>query len=162
MRMRKSTVLCLFLSMVLGSGSFMVVVGEETATEMIVPMGTIELEPPDSIEPIKSFVNFPHSRHFASVDCRTCHHKWNGTDIIGGCTAAGCHDVTVSPTKSAKDKPNPEAMIRYYKTAYHKNCIGCHKEIKAQNKQLEASFKGLKEKLPPTGPTGCVECHPKE
>jgi len=148
--------------MVLVSGSFMVVVGQETATEMVVPMGIIELEPPDSVEPVKSAVNFPHSKHFASVDCRTCHHKWNGTDIISSCATKDCHDVTVSPTKSAKSKPSQEALIKYYKTAYHKLCIGCHKEIKAQNKQLEASFKGLKEKLPPSGPTGCVECHPKE
>jgi len=160
--MRKSAILCLFLSMVLVFGSFMVVVGQEAATEMVVPMGIIELEPPDSVEPVKSLVNFPHSRHFASVDCRTCHHKWNGTDIIRGCATAECHDVTVSPTKSAKNTPSPEALIKYYKTAYHKNCIGCHKEIKVQNKQLEASFKVLKEKLPPTGPTGCIECHPKE
>lgn len=160
--MRKLDYLCVLLSTVLVFGSITMVVGQETETEMIVPMGIIELGPPDTVEPVKTPVEFPHSKHFASVDCRTCHHKWKGTEIITGCMATGCHDVTVSPTKSAKNTPSPEAMIKYYKAAYHQNCIGCHKEIKAQNKQLEDSFKELKEKLPPTGPTGCIECHPKE
>lgn len=160
--MRKISILYLLLSMGLVFGSITIVVGQETETEMVVPMGIIELEPPDSVEPVKTPVEFPHSRHFASVDCRTCHHKWDGTDIITGCTTTDCHDVTVSPIKSGTKNPNSDLMIKYYKTAYHKKCIGCHKKIKTQNKQLEASFKGLEEKLPPFGPTGCIQCHPKE
>jgi Class III cytochrome C family len=160
--MRKIGFLYLLLSMGLVFGSITIVVGQETETEMVVPMAIIEIVPPDSVEPVRTPVEFPHSRHFASVDCRTCHHKWNGTDIIAGCTTTDCHDVTVSPTKSGNNKLNPDLMIKYYKTAYHKKCIGCHKEIKAQNKQLEASFKELKDKLPPSGPTSCIQCHPKE
>lgn len=160
--MRKLDIFCLLLSVVLVLGSITMVVGQEAETEMIVPMGIIELEPPDSVEPVRASVEFPHSKHFASVDCRTCHHKWKGNEVITGCKNTGCHDVAVSPTKTEKNRPNPDSLIKYYKMAYHKMCIGCHKEIKAQNKQLEASFKELKEKLPPFGPTGCVECHPKE
>jgi len=160
--MRKISILYLLLSLVFVFGSITIVVGQETETEMIVPMGIIEIEPPDSVEAVRTPVDFPHSRHFASVDCRTCHHKWDGSDIIAGCATTDCHDVTVSPTKSENNRLNPDLMIKYYKSAFHKMCIGCHKEIKAQNKQLEASFKELKEKLPPSGPTGCIQCHPKE
>ena len=160
--MRKIGILYLFLSMVLVFGSITIVVGQEAETEMVVPMGIIVIEPPESVDPKRSPVDFPHSTHFASVDCRTCHHKWQGTEIIKGCATTDCHDVTVSPTKSGKDRSNPDQSIRYYKTGYHQMCIGCHKEIKIQNIQLETSFKELKEKLPPSGPTGCIQCHPKE
>lgn len=160
--MQKKSFLCLFLSAVLIFGSITMVVGQEAEEEMIVPMGDIVIGPPESVEPRRSPVDFPHSRHFASVDCRTCHHTWQGTEIIKNCTTSGCHDVAVSPTKSEKGRLNPDLAIRYYKAAYHQLCIGCHKEIKVQNKQLETSFKQLKETLPVPGPTGCILCHPKE
>jgi hypothetical protein len=153
--------LCL-LSMVFVFGSITIVVGQESEEEMIVPMGTIVIGPPDSVEPKRSPVDFPHSLHFATVDCRTCHHTWQGTELIKNCTTSGCHDVTVSPTKSGEGTVNPDLAIRYYKTGYHQLCIGCHKEIKLQNKQLETSLKQLKETLTAPGPTSCIQCHPKE
>lgn len=160
--MQKIGLLCLCLSMVLVFGSITVVVGQGTEDEMVVPMGTIVLEPPESVEPKRSPVEFPHSTHFASVDCRTCHHKWQGTEVITGCGTQDCHDLTVSPTKSGDDRSNPDLAIRYYKTGYHQLCIGCHKEIRAQNAQLETSHKELKETLTIPGPTSCIQCHPKE
>ena len=160
--MQKIGVLFLCLSMVLVSGGITIVGGEETDTEMVVPMGIIELSPPEEVEPIRSPVEFPHSQHFTSVYCKTCHHDWQGPEIIKGCTTAGCHDVTVSPLKSGIDPTNPDLAIKYYKAAYHKMCIGCHKEIRIQNKKLEMSFEELKEKLTIPGPTSCIECHPKE
>ena len=160
--MQKIGILCLCLSMVLVFGSITLVVGQETEDEMVVPMGNIVIEAPDSVEPKRSPVDFPHSTHFASVDCRTCHHKWQGTEIIKGCATTDCHDVTVSPTKSGEDASNPDIAIRYYKTGYHQMCIGCHKEIKILNKQLETSFEELKETLTIPGPTSCIQCHPKE
>jgi hypothetical protein len=138
-----------------------IVGGEETDAEMIVPMGIIEIGPPPEVEPTRSPVDFPHSQHFASVNCKTCHHSWKGTEIIQSCTTAECHDATVSPTKSGEKVSNPDLAIRYYKSAYHQLCIGCHKEIKVQNKKLEMSLKELKEKLTVPGPTSCIECHPK-
>jgi hypothetical protein len=143
-------------------GGITIVVGQDTEEEMIVPMGDIVIGPPESVEPKRALVDFPHSRHFASVDCRTCHHTWQGTEIIKNCTTSACHDVAVSPTISEKGSVNPDLAIRYYKTGYHQMCIGCHKEIRIQNKQLETSFKELKETLTIPGPTGCILCHPKE
>lgn len=160
--MQKIGVLFLCLSVILVFGSVRIVGGEETDTEMIVPMGTIEIGPPEEVEPTRSAVEFPHSRHFASVNCKTCHHDWKGPEVIKSCTSADCHDVAVSPTKSGQDAPNSDLPIRYYKTGFHKMCIGCHKEIRIQNKKLEMSFKELKEKLTIPGPTSCIGCHPKE
>ncbi len=78
--MQKIGLLYLCLSMILVFGSITMVVGQETEDEMVVPMGVIVLEPPESVEPKRSAVEFPHSTHFASVDCGTCHHTWQGTE----------------------------------------------------------------------------------
>lgn len=64
--------------------------------------------------------------------------------------------------ENGKPVKDPAMKIRYFKKAYHDMCIGCHKEIKKKNKALEASKASLGEKLAPTGPTGCNQCHPKE
>ena len=160
--MQKIGVLFLCLSVVLIFGSVTIVGGQETDTEMIVPMGTIEIGPPEDVEPTRSPVEFPHSRHFANVYCKTCHHDWSGTEVIKNCTSAGCHDVTVPPTKSDQNVSNPNETIRYYKSAFHQMCIGCHKEIRIQNEKLEMSLKELKEKLIIPGPTSCIKCHPKD
>ncbi len=160
--MRKIDILCLCLSAALVFGSLKIADGQDMEDEMVVPMGIIVIEPPEAVEPKRSPVEFPHSRHFITIDCKTCHHKWEGPEIIKGCSTADCHDVTISPTKSAKSGSDQNLAIRYYKAAYHQMCIGCHKEIKIQNKILETSLQELKEKLVAPGPTSCIVCHPKE
>ena len=137
------------LALVMLFGSFASSVAQEEG-EMCVPMGEITLAPPDSVDSLRGEVQFPHAVHFV-YDCKSCHHKWEGKGSIQGCMTSGCHDVATSPGK-AKDP-------HYYKAAYHGQCIGCHKQIKQRNAQLERSGKTLTEKLPPAGPTGCVACH---
>jgi hypothetical protein len=78
---------------------------------------------------------------------------------IENCATSGCHDGTASPIKAGGGKVDEEMLINYYKTAYHKMCISCHKEIRAQNKKLEMSGRVLKEKLPNAGPSSCKGCH---
>jgi hypothetical protein len=142
--------------------SFAVAVsGEAEEDYMSVPMGNILLEPPDSVEDPRSAVDFPHSVHFDST-CQTCHHKWDKETPIVGCMTSGCHDITEAPTRSERLQSDENLAARYYKTAYHKMCITCHKELKAQNKELEMSGRVLKENLPNPGPTSCKECHVPE
>jgi hypothetical protein len=141
-------------------GSAAIVFGESEG-DMIVPMGFITLRPPESVEARRSDVEFPHATHF-DFDCRTCHHKWEKEEVIQGCSTSGCHDVEVSPIKSGKGNLPKEESIKYYKAAYHQMCIGCHKEMKRVNKALEMSLRKLPSELPTTGPTGCIQCHPKE
>ena len=131
------------------------------ADDMCVPMGEIILEPLVE-ENKRSAVAFPHAVHF-NYSCQSCHHTWTGNDPIVGCSTSGCHDLTATP-KGEDGKPTKDAMlkIRYYKKAYHDMCIGCHREIKQQNKKIEAAKASLGQKLAPTGPTSCNECHPKE
>jgi hypothetical protein len=132
---------------------------ESDAKDMTVPMGVIVLAPDKSITPEKAPVEFNHSKHFI-YDCRTCHHKWEGTAPVVGCTAAGCHDQLEAPKKPTKYLSYTETGIKYYKYAFHQKCVGCHKQEKEKRKKLEMSLMAVKDKLPETGPTGCVECHP--
>lgn len=124
--------------------------------EMCIPMGEITLEPPDGVEAKRSEVTFPHAVHF-NYTCQECHHTWDMESAIVGCATTDCHDVTESPKKADPKEDD----ILYYKTAYHSSCIGCHKQIKAENKAKEMQLGFLPDNIPATGPTGCVECHPK-
>ena len=151
-------VFCLILALIFGNA--LVVSGKSEDEEMCIPMGNIKLEPPDSVEAKRSAVDFPHSTHFV-YSCQTCHHQWELDAPIESCTTSGCHDGVEAPTKVGKGV-DEDLAVSYYKTAYHKMCISCHKEIKSQNKKLEMSGQVLKEKLPNAGPTGCNDCHVKE
>jgi uncharacterized protein YlaI len=153
--MRKSVLLVtvVLMSMIWGT----LLVADE---QMCVPM-EITIEP--LIEDAKrSEVAFPHAVHF-SYSCQECHHKWDTKSTIVNCTTSGCHDLDKAPkTDDGRPVKDPAVSIRYYKKAYHDMCIGCHKKIKKSNKEIEASKASLGEKLSPTGPTGCNQCHPKE
>ena len=128
--------------------------------DMLVPMGVIVLEPDPSVEQKRSAVEFKHAKHF-KYDCRTCHHKWEGNAKITNCTTSNCHDLLKSPKKPTKYLAYTEKGIKYYKYAYHKNCIGCHKEIKVEQKKKETLYQKLETEIKYV-PTSCNECHPKE
>lgn len=154
--MRKSVLLVTMVLITMIWGSLLV-----ADDEMCVPMGEITIGPLTD-DAKRSEVAFPHPVHF-SYSCQDCHHKWDTKSPIAGCTASGCHDLEQAPkTDDGKPVKDDVLNIRYYKKAYHDMCIGCHKEIKRKNKVMEASKASLGEKLPPTGPTSCKQCHPKE
>ena len=134
--------------------------GEQDLEDMAVPMGIIVLEPDESITSKKTPVEFHHSKHFI-YDCKTCHHKWEGNAHVAGCVTSDCHDLLQSPKQPTKYLSYTETGIKYYKYAFHQKCVGCHKEIKGERKKVELSLMVVKDQLPKTGPTGCIECHPK-
>ena len=128
--------------------------------EMCVPMGDITLSPLTQ-EAQRSEVTFPHAVHF-SYSCQQCHHKWDRETPIASCGTSGCHDLAELPKdEQGRVTTDPQLKIRYYKNAYHSMCIGCHKEIKQHNQKAEAmQLAGAT--IKPTGPTGCIQCHPTE
>jgi hypothetical protein len=132
---------------------------EEIQEALTVPLGIIELKPPEQTVPVNSLVRFPHSRHFM-YECRKCHHKWEGSVSNLSCGTSNCHDLSVIP-KADGDKSKQNQSFRYFKKAYHDQCIGCHKAIKVSNFNKEISKKAIKSKMPNPGPTGCIECHPR-
>jgi hypothetical protein len=142
-------------------GAAQVFSGSSAKEEMCVPMGVIELKAPDGVEPKRAAVEFRHAKHF-DFTCVSCHHTWGLTEPIVGCMTSGCHDQTEIPKAKPGEKVDEEAVMAYFKTAYHKQCIGCHKEMKAKSAALERSLQTLKKPLPKTGPTTCAGCHPKE
>jgi hypothetical protein len=122
-------------------------------------MGVISLKAPEGVQSQRAEVKFPHARHF-DVACISCHHTWGLTEPIVGCMTSGCHDATEPPKRKAGEPADEAGSIAYYKNAYHKLCINCHKEIKVKNLELQKSMAGVK-KLQATGPTTCTGCHPK-
>lgn len=105
------------------------------------PSGGMAIHKPAGLKLTKAEVKFNHDQHKA-LDCKTCHHKWDGkAEKVGGCADAGCHDNITSK------KPGENS----YYNAYHDmksqhSCIGCHKTTKAGGKK--------------SGPANCNECHP--
>jgi len=138
------------LSLVLAS---VVSFSSSFADELCIPLGSIELSAPEGVEAKRAAVEFPHSQHF-SINCQACHHTWEYGDDDMSCMTSGCHDEETAPKEGDK--------IAYFKEAYHKACIGCHKAIQKRNKALELSKKAVQDQLENTGPTSCVACHPKE
>lgn len=133
------------------------VAGDE---EMCVPMGTLMLRPPSSVEAQRSPVAFDHGRHMI-LACNSCHHTWEGVEPITGCMAAGCHDLDALPRKADSTTIDRSQAFRYYKDAFHGQCIGCHRTMQQEIRQMAASVAPIDGRLPVTGPTGCIDCHPK-
>ncbi|MGA6926033.1 MAG: cytochrome c3 family protein [Desulfosarcina sp.] len=129
--------------------------------EMCVPMGVIRLEPPASVEAKRASVAFDHSRHFV-LTCNQCHHTWEGAEPVTGCMTAGCHDLDTLPRKDDSKVIDKDQAFRYYKNAYHGQCIGCHKTMQQEIQQMANTLAGIDGTLPATGPTGCIACHPKD
>ncbi|EGB13374.1 Cytochrome c, class III, conserved region [Pseudodesulfovibrio mercurii] len=96
---------------------------------------TLRLEPPKTMEAVKSPVDFPHGAHLnRAADCTTCHHTWDGKSDIRACGSSGCHD-----------QPGKKGETAFY-TAFHgkdtdRSCLGCHKTAKKDGKPAPASCK---------------------
>jgi len=127
---------------------------------MNVPMGSLVLEAPEGVDAKRSAVEFPHGVHFG-FNCMTCHHKWEPPEQIASCTTSGCHDV-FKLAENKEKMADSELSVKFYRSAYHNLCIGCHKSIKTKDWKMEMSGRIIKGKLSKTGPTGCIQCHPKE
>ena len=75
-------------------------------------------------------VTFPHLNHYEIIgDCKTCHHHHNQEDATPACKK--CHNEAFDPDNI--EKPG-------LKGAFHRKCMGCHKEYGS-------------------GPVVCVNCH---
>jgi len=144
-------------------GSSLIVSGQDKGDDLCIPMGSILLEPPESVTAKRPAVEFPHSRHF-DFNCIECHHKWDKESQIENCTTSGCHDLLETPKKANKKSVSEEESILYYKNAFHKACIGCHKDIKAKNLLAESRLRVSDKStiIKNVGPTTCKTCHQPE
>ena len=162
---RKMVVLCLATFLVMG-GTLMAsgpwVEGIDEEGELTIPMGNLSVSAPEDAELTLPDSLFPHSRHMTFA-CATCHHKWDYTEDLQSCTASGCHDLGKQPEKSVEDGQYTEESIRYYKYAYHQMCRGCHRDINAQNREINKELlAGGNMELKRNGPVSCKGCHKEE
>ena len=149
------SVFMLMVAFVFGSSW---VFAKDTMDAVYLPVGTLTLSAPRGMVPQRSPVAFPHSRHF-DYTCKSCHHTWDGLSQVSSCAASGCHDQA-APDKDEKAKGAAPGTMDF-RTAYHQNCIPCHKSLNLKRQKLEASGAVQTKPLPKTVPTGCIECHPK-
>lgn len=147
------------------AGSPMAIAEEKGATmdAITVPVGRLALAPPVGAISKRTAVAFPHSLHF-EYTCRTCHHKWDGQSRVQSCSASACHDQLAAPpmAKGARYVDHISDSIGYYKFAFHRKCVSCHKEIEARNARLARSISSLNTAPLKNGPTSCVQCHPRK
>ena len=100
-------------------------------------------------------VAFPHIQHIdAEIECNSCHHRFKGGENIvdeaeleedaEGIKCAACHkDKT-----GFQFKPDLDPTERNLQQAYHRMCMGCHRQLEKEKKK--------------TGSVTCAGCHPKK
>lgn len=154
MHKKQIMTICLVISIFFAAG--LVIASDDEGDTLCIPLGVITLSPPESVEAKRSVVEFPHSAHFGIL-CQECHHQWDGESEVESCTTSGCHDYEEAPPKEDTDE-----AILYYKKAFHEMCISCHKDLAAVNAKIAKTYQPSDDRTVPTGPTGCVGCHPKE
>jgi hypothetical protein len=144
-------------------GFTLIVSGQEAVDEICVPMGSFPIEPPEGVTARRPSVDFPHSQHF-DFSCKTCHHKWDFEGPIVGCTTSGCHDAVEPVKKTEMPTGDPLMATRYYKDAYHQQCLECHKEIRKQNLLAEKKLRisDADTQIKKAGPLSCKQCHKEE
>ena len=156
--------MCLLIGLLFVSGQS---ISGDTQKEICVPLQTLLLKPPATVEAGRPLVQFPHTKHLLLYSCKTCHHKWEGEEKISSCMASSCRDLAKSPKGTQRKGKTwldfSEEQLKYYRNAYHKKCIVCHKQINLRNLALTEESKGeSKPNLEPTGPTKCAKCHVEE
>jgi hypothetical protein len=136
---------------------------EESETTICFPVKTMYLQPPEGVEAKRPPAVFSHSDHAFNHPCSSCHHAWEVGEQIQNCTTSDCHDQTSlpeeMPKRSWKDLDYSGERIQYFKFAYHRLCIGCHRETKAKLKSARQSGEAPEGETVSAIPTGCVKCH---
>ena len=103
--------------------------------------------------PTKGPVKFSHKKHAEDykVACAECHHVfkdgknvWKEGDKVDKCEA--CHN---EPTITGEMKLPPDKQKLNLKIAFHKNCQGCHQQLKKKDPAKYAKI-----------PVTCAQCHP--
>lgn len=131
---------------------------QDTPDDLQLPLGTMTLKAPAHFQTEKSSVNFSHSAHF-KFSCTACHHEWDQSSPVQGCTSSGCHEK-LKPSPPSK-KPSQDKKIISLTGAYHKACRSCHRSRLEEIKSLKKQGGSEQNAMPrTTGPIGCEGCHP--
>ena len=95
--------------------------------------------------PIVQFNHYAHMDDYG-IECSRCHHVYQGGKNVweDGDPVKKCEECHNDPT--TKNELRLPAKNLNLKWAFHKNCIGCHREYNKENK-VEAA------------PVKCQNCH---
>lgn len=89
----------------------------------------------------RSTVYFSHDNHMETLECLDCHHDYqNGKNVLD-------EDELEEGGSARCDACHSKGASIELKTAYHRQCMGCHRQI---NKQENAGL-----------PITCWDCHPR-
>ncbi|MFP3869518.1 MAG: cytochrome c3 family protein [Syntrophobacteria bacterium] len=106
-------------------------------------------------EHTKSPVTFFHKKHSEeySIACDECHHVYKDGENVWkeGDPVQKCHECHTEPTVTGERRLSEEQQKLNLKLAFHNNCMGCHRELKMQDRE---KYKDI--------PTMCSQCHPME
>lgn len=105
----------------------------------------------DDADPIKIYagpVTFNHLGHASDqqIACNRCHHTLNEGDTAVEEHCSDCHAEQGFVRGSEAGGVDEETMLEHYLNALHRQCIGCHRELKIEDRQRKV-------------PLGCTECH---
>lgn len=100
-------------------------------------------------------VDFPHMQHIdAEIECSSCHHRFQGGENVvdeaeleedaAGIKCSDCHKTEPGFRFAAELDPTKRTLQQ----AYHRMCMGCHRQLKKENRKA--------------GSVTCGGCHPKK
>jgi len=98
-------------------------------------------------------VAFPHMFHISNgIECKTCHHRFQGGKNVldemelqegaEGIKCSSCHKQMLG----FRFAPDLDPTKRNLQQAYHRQCMGCHRQVSQERKKA--------------GPVTCGACHP--
>jgi c(7)-type cytochrome triheme protein len=101
----------------------------------------------------RSPVAFAHMYHISNgIECKTCHHRFKGgknildeTELQEGAEGTKC-GACHKDKAGFRFSPDLDATKRNLQQAYHRQCMGCHRQVSQEGKK--------------SGPVTCGECHP--
>jgi hypothetical protein len=105
----------------------------------------------EDADPIKIYagpVTFAHRRHTSDhqITCNRCHHTLNEGDTAVQEHCRDCHTEPGFVRGREAEDMDEEMLLEHYLNALHAQCIGCHRELKMEDRQRKI-------------PLGCTECH---
>jgi hypothetical protein len=98
-------------------------------------------------------VAFPHMEHINNgIECKTCHHRFQGgknildeTELQEGAEGIKCSSCH-KEKPGFRFAPDLDSTKRNLQQAFHRLCIGCHRQVSQAGKKA--------------GPVTCGACHP--
>ena len=153
----KQCFLCISCILIIFTTRASFLLAQDPPDHIQVPLGTMTLQVPAHFQTKKTPVLFTHSTHL-KFSCPACHHDWDRSGPVQGCTASGCHEK-LRPTPPS-GKQTQAKKIPSITGAYHKACRGCHRDQLKQGIKLTNGHSEHKSNRRPTGPIACEGCHP--